>query len=124
MGQRPVELGGEPHDFDGLAGDWDAQLDLPWIVGLLLRGWRKGLDAEAGVTLAVGRKRARTTWWWCDAGGRRRPSGDSDAAQAGAARSRRGNTTRAQAIATTTTAAEDREVACVRQPGEVGLGSR
>ena len=28
----------------------DADLDLAWIVGLLLRGWRKGYDAEAGVT--------------------------------------------------------------------------
>ena len=28
--------------------------DLTWIVGLLLRGWRKGLDAEAGVTLPSG----------------------------------------------------------------------
>jgi hypothetical protein len=44
-------FGNEPHDFAGLAGDWDAQLDLTWIVGLLLRGWRKGIDAEAGVIL-------------------------------------------------------------------------
>ena len=32
------------HDVEGLVGDWDAQLDLAWIVGLLLRGWRKGAD--------------------------------------------------------------------------------
>lgn len=44
-------FGSEPHDFSGLAGDWDVQLDLTWIVGLLLRGWRKGIDAEAGVML-------------------------------------------------------------------------
>jgi Phosphotransferase enzyme family len=35
-------------------GDWDAQVDLGWIIGLLMRGWRKGLDAEAGATLASG----------------------------------------------------------------------
>ena len=41
-----------------LTGDWDAQRDLTWIVGLLLRGWRKGLDAEAGVSwLAASRRR-------------------------------------------------------------------
>ena len=37
-----------------LLGDWDAQVDLARIVGLLLRGWRKGLDAEAGATLGSG----------------------------------------------------------------------
>ena len=35
-------------------GDWDAQLDLSWIIGLLMRGWRKGLDADAGAVLASG----------------------------------------------------------------------
>ena len=35
-------------------GDWDAQVDLAILVGLLLRGWRKGLDAEAGLTLPTG----------------------------------------------------------------------
>jgi hypothetical protein len=29
--------------------DADADLELAWIVGLLLRGWRKGYDVEAGV---------------------------------------------------------------------------
>jgi hypothetical protein len=33
---------------------WEAQVDLARIVGLLLRGWRKGLDAEAGATLGSG----------------------------------------------------------------------
>ena len=47
-------FGETPDDFDGLVGDWEAQVDLTWIVGLLLRGWRKGLDAEAGATLASG----------------------------------------------------------------------
>jgi hypothetical protein len=35
-------------------GDWDAQRDLAWIVGLLLRGWRKGADVEAGVVIGSG----------------------------------------------------------------------
>jgi hypothetical protein len=37
-----------------IAGDWDVQLDLARIVGLLLRGWRKGLDAWSGVRLGSG----------------------------------------------------------------------
>lgn len=53
------------HDFTGLVGDWDAQVDLTWIVGLLLRGWRKGLDAEAGETLASGVPAADDLAWWC-----------------------------------------------------------
>jgi hypothetical protein len=57
---------GAPHDFAGLAGDWDLQRDLVWIVGLLLRGWRKGLDAEAGVTLPSGTTAAADLAWWCD----------------------------------------------------------
>ena len=43
-----------PRGLDATIGDWDAQVDLTWIVGLLLRGWRKGLDAEAGETLGSG----------------------------------------------------------------------
>lgn len=39
---------------DVIVGDWDAQLDLARIVGLLLRGWRKGLDAESGARLGSG----------------------------------------------------------------------
>jgi hypothetical protein len=35
-------------------GDWEAQRDLAWIVGLLLRGWRKGADVEAGAVLGSG----------------------------------------------------------------------
>jgi hypothetical protein len=50
----------------GLTGDWDLQLDLTWIVGLLLRGWRKGLDAEAGVTLPSGISAAADLAWWCE----------------------------------------------------------
>ena len=47
-------------------GDWDAQLDLGWIVGLLLRGWRKGLDAEAGATLGSGVPASADLGWWCE----------------------------------------------------------
>ena len=46
-------------------GDWDAQRDLTWIVGLLLRGWRKGLDAEAGAVLGSGVGAADDLAWWC-----------------------------------------------------------
>jgi Phosphotransferase enzyme family len=43
-----------PLDLAHVVGDWDAQVDLAWIVGLLLRGWRKGLDAETGASLGSG----------------------------------------------------------------------
>lgn len=46
-------------------GDWDGQVDLAWIVGLLLRGWRKGLDAERGGVLASGVSGADDLAWWC-----------------------------------------------------------
>ena len=55
---------GHGHDFEGLVGDWDAQLDLTWIVGLLLRGWRKGLDAQAGAMLPSGTSAADDLAWW------------------------------------------------------------
>jgi hypothetical protein len=45
-------------------GDWDAQLDLTWIVGLLLRGWRKGLDAEAGTPTGWGASGSDDLGWW------------------------------------------------------------
>ena len=57
-------FGDEPHDFAALAGDWEAQLDLTWIVGLLLRGWRKGLDAEAGLVLPSRISAADDLAWW------------------------------------------------------------
>ena len=47
-------------------GDWDDQVDLAWIVGLLLRGWRKGLDTEADVTLASGVQAADDLAMWAD----------------------------------------------------------
>jgi len=50
------------------------QVDLAILIGLLLRGWRKGADAEADVTLASGVRAADDLAWWCDraveAGGR------------------------------------------------------
>ena len=45
-------------------GDWDGQLDLTWLVGLLLRGWRKGLDAEAGTLTGWGASGSEDLAWW------------------------------------------------------------
>jgi hypothetical protein len=45
---------------------WSEQVDLVWIIGLLLRGWRKGLDAEAGVMLPSGIGAADDLAWWCE----------------------------------------------------------
>ena len=53
-------------DSATLVGDRQLQADLTWIVGLLLRGWRKGLDAEAGTTLASGVSAAEDLRWWCE----------------------------------------------------------
>jgi hypothetical protein len=41
------------------------QDDLAILVGLLLRGWRKGFDADAGITLASGVPAADDLAWWC-----------------------------------------------------------
>ncbi len=57
-------FGGDAHDFAALTGDWDAQLDLTWIVGLLLRGWRKGLDTESGAVLGSHVSAADDLAWW------------------------------------------------------------
>lgn len=43
-----------------------AQNDIAILVGLLLRGWRKGADAAAGVILASGISAADDLAWWCD----------------------------------------------------------
>jgi hypothetical protein len=43
---------------------WAAQWDLAVLVGLLLRGWRKGLDAEAGVVQPNGMAAAWDLAWW------------------------------------------------------------
>jgi len=44
----------------------DAGAELAILVGLLLRGWRKGYDADAGITLASGVTAADDLAWWCD----------------------------------------------------------
>jgi aminoglycoside phosphotransferase (APT) family kinase protein len=53
-----------PRGLDATIGDWEAQVDLVWIVGLLLRGWRKGLDAESGVLLGSGVTAVDDLAWW------------------------------------------------------------
>ena len=59
------DSGLDPERDAGL-GDWDAQVDLAMLVGLLLRGWRKGLDAEAGLVLPTGVTAADDLAWWSD----------------------------------------------------------
>jgi hypothetical protein len=49
-----------------VAGDWGAQTDCAILVGLLLRGWRKGADAEAGVVHASGVAAAVDLAWWSE----------------------------------------------------------
>lgn len=51
---------------EAAAGDWGAQVDAAVLVGLLLRGWRKGADAEAGITLASGATAADDLAWWAE----------------------------------------------------------
>ena len=46
------------------AGDWAAQRDLAVICGLLLRGWRKGLDAADEVLLPTGISAEDDLQWW------------------------------------------------------------
>jgi len=55
-----------PRGLAATVGDWDAQVDLTWIVGLLLRGWRKGLDADAGAVLGSGARATDDLDLWCD----------------------------------------------------------
>jgi hypothetical protein len=45
---------------------WQAQTDTAILVGLLLRGWRKGADAEAGLRLASGASAVDDLAWWCE----------------------------------------------------------
>ena len=52
---------------DEVMGDWETQRDLAMIIGLLLRGWRKALDAEAGLTLPTGVSARDDLAWWSDA---------------------------------------------------------
>jgi Phosphotransferase enzyme family len=44
--------------------DWECQVDLAHVVGLVLRGWRKGLDAAAGAVLASGATAASDLALW------------------------------------------------------------
>jgi hypothetical protein len=43
---------------------WAAQRDLALVIGLLLRGWRKGLDADAGLVTACGWTASDDLAWW------------------------------------------------------------
>jgi hypothetical protein len=43
---------------------WAAQWDLAVVIGLFLRGWRKGLDTEAGVVYPNGLAAATDLAWW------------------------------------------------------------
>ena len=67
MEQDPTRHGVlPPRGLAATIGDWEAQVDLAWIVGLLLRGWRKGLDAEAGVVLGSGMAAGDDLGLWCE----------------------------------------------------------
>ena len=98
-------------------GDWAAQVDLPWIVGLLLRGWRKGLDAEAGGDAGSGVLAARRPRVVVRSARSRPPSGACWPARRSSGRARRGRGAgrrRARTpTATAMTAREDDEVAGV-----------
>lgn len=50
----------------GLPNDdaWAEQRDLAIIIGLLLRGWRKGLDAKAAVVHPCGKSAVWDLAWW------------------------------------------------------------
>jgi hypothetical protein len=49
---------------DAVLGDWPTQVDLAILLGLTLRGWRKGLDAAAGTTLPSGVSAEDDLRWW------------------------------------------------------------
>jgi hypothetical protein len=51
------------------SGAGNSELELAWIVGLLLRGWRKGLDADAGIVHPCGVSAADDLAEWCDRAG-------------------------------------------------------
>ena len=55
-----------PRGATAISGDWAAQVDLAILVGLFIRGWRKGLDAEAGLTLPSGVSATEDLAWWSD----------------------------------------------------------
>jgi Phosphotransferase enzyme family len=62
----PDEVLDRYRGWAGVAADtaWAIQRDLALVVGLLLRGWRKGLDAEAGLATACGWSAATDLEWW------------------------------------------------------------
>jgi hypothetical protein len=61
-----ISSGSRRSDEAAIVGDWEAQVDLAWIVGLLLRGWRKGLDTESDASLGSGGSGADDLAFWCD----------------------------------------------------------
>jgi hypothetical protein len=58
--------GATEHQSNRAHIDRQAQLDCAVLVGLLLRGWRKGADADAGTVLASGVSAAADLAWWCE----------------------------------------------------------
>jgi hypothetical protein len=67
LDDRPRDLPAlPPRGLADTIGDWEAQLDLTWIVGLVLRGWRKGLDAESRTVLGSGMAAVDDLAWWSD----------------------------------------------------------
>jgi phosphotransferase family enzyme len=48
------------------AEDWATQVDLAILVGLLLRGWRKGIDTAAQARYPSGERAADDLAWWSD----------------------------------------------------------
>ncbi|MEO7664688.1 MAG: phosphotransferase [Candidatus Limnocylindrales bacterium] len=53
-------------DAGAVIDDWGAQRDLAVLAGLLLRGWRKGLDAASGARLPTGASAEEDLRWWCE----------------------------------------------------------
>ena len=62
----PEEVLDRYRQVAGRPADWGAQVDCAILVGLLLRGWRKGFDAEAGITLGSGIGATDDLAWWSD----------------------------------------------------------
>jgi Phosphotransferase enzyme family len=56
----------DDHGWEGGPGLTRYGIDAAILVGLLLRGWRKGTDAEAGITLASGISAADDLAWWSE----------------------------------------------------------
>ena len=61
-----TDAGDDGRWIPGIAGLDDDGVHAAILVGLLLRGWRKGLDAEAGITLASGVSARDDLAWWCE----------------------------------------------------------